>query len=348
VRRTSLETVNNSINPDLRENYIKKPTIKQVSILYSVSVILLMFLATRVQRIETYSGLIITEVLLILPLPLIFLFIYKYDIKKVLRLNKISFLNLLIIFGIMIFAVLPVNYLNSYYLLLIKVIFGYVAASNVPPPTNAVGLLINILIIGVSAGVCEEVLFRGTIMRGFERFGAKKAILITGFLFGLWHMYFTSLFGTFVLGALIGYIVYRTNSIYGGMFAHFCNNSISVIIGFISYKFNKESNNIDINKTFDTLLNGPKVNLIAYFASTMFITLACIAVIVGLMIAFNAATSGKVQKISKENNRSKLNNLLWLLPGLVFIGFTYYALGLAFLKIKIPLVREIVKFIGIG
>lgn len=342
-----METENNLIE-DLRKYEIRKPTIKQVSILYSISVILLMFLATRAQRNDTYSGLVITEWLLVLPLPLIFLLVFKYDLKKVLRLNKISVLNLFLILGIMIFVYLPVNFLNQYYMILIKIIFGHVAAASVAPASDIVGLIVNVLIIGVSAGICEEVLFRGAVMRGLENLGSRKAIVLTGFLFGLWHMYFTSLFFAFTLGILLGYIVYRTNSIYGGIFAHFCNNTISVVIGFIVFKFTKGNIETDIDKTFSTLLNGPKINLIGYFVSTMFVILACSAVLVGLLIAFNTTTSAKVRKISEVKKDRKLKSLLWLIPGLIFIGFTYYALGISLLKIKIPLVHEIAKFIGIG
>ena len=162
-------------------------------------------------------------------------------------------------------------------------------------------------------------------------------------------MYFTSLFFAFTLGILLGYIVYRTNSIYGGMFAHFCNNTISVVFGFIGYKLTKGvESSTDIDKTFSTLLNGPKDKLIAYFVSTTFLTLACTAVLVGLITAFNATTAGKAPSIGKENNRGYRRNLFWLTPGFIFIGFTYFALGLSLLKIKNPLVHAIAQFIGIG
>ena len=339
---------NFGIHEDLRMIDFRTPTIKQVSILYSVSVILLMFLATRAQRNEIYSGLIITEVLLVLPMPLLLLFIFKYDMKKVLRLNKISGLNLLLIFGIMVFVYFPVNFLNQYYMLLIKIIFGHVTATSVTPAKSIIGLIVDILIIGVSAGVCEEVLFRGTIMRGFERFGARWAIVITGFLFGLWHMYFTSLFFAFTLGILLGYIAYRTNSLFGSMFAHFFNNTISVVIGFLTYKITKGAEIVDIDKTFTNLLNGPTDKLVAYFVSTIFLTLASSAVLVGLLIAFNATTAGIAPKIYRENNSNEHRSISWLIPGFLFIGFTYVALGLSLLKIKNPIIHTIGKFIGIS
>jgi len=70
--------------------------------------------------------------------------------------------------------------------------------------------------------------FRGVIQRGLERLGAVKSILINGVSFGLIHFDFQRLFGTFLLGALIGFLVYRSNSLLVGMFAHFTNNSIAV------------------------------------------------------------------------------------------------------------------------
>lgn len=325
------------------------PTVKQVSILYSVSVILLVIFASRIQRTNTYLGLAITEVFLILPLPLIFLWMFQYDFKKVLRIKKISILNLFLIFCIMAFAIFPVNYLNSYYLLLIKVLFGKVVVASVPPASGWTGLLINIVIIGISAGVCEELLFRGAIMRGLERFGARKAILLTGFLFGLWHMYFTSLFGTFVLGILIGYIVYRTDSIFGGMFAHFCNNSFSVLFGFIGYKLTKgKSANLDIDQTFDKLLNGPTIGLVGYFIGTALLILFFVAALVGLIIAFRATTSDTVQSIPPKEGGKQIKSLGWITPGLVFIGFTWLVLGLYLLNIKISWIVTLAKWIGIS
>jgi membrane protease YdiL (CAAX protease family) len=71
--------------------------------------------------------------------------------------------------------------------------------------------------------VCEEILFRGAIQRGFEKLGAIKSIILTAFLFGLMHQDFQKLLGTFLLGCIIGFIVYRSDSIIGGMFAHFTN-----------------------------------------------------------------------------------------------------------------------------
>ena len=355
MENNSFSNEMNVIRKDLRSTELRLPSVKQVSLLYSISVIILMFLASRVQHYETFSGLLITEVILILPMPLMLLFYGKYDLKRVLRINKIGPLNVFLIFCLMFCAFWVVNILNTWYLLLIKSIFGYVKASGVPPAADAKSLVIYILIIGVSAGVCEEVMFRGTIMRSFERFGAYKAIFITAVLFGLWHMYFTSFFGTFILGLLIGFIVYRSNSIFGGMFAHFTHNTLSVVFPYIILKISKlvssdlgDLGNKDIDKTLTDILNLPKPQLITTFVVQGLMILFVGVVFTGIMIAFIRTTANQQEKVIRERVSGHKKNLLWLLPGLAFIGFMYYALGLSLLGIKIPIVTQIIKILGLG
>ncbi|MDF2522474.1 MAG: hypothetical protein K0R31_115 [Clostridiales bacterium] len=215
---------------------LRKPTIGQIGILYTFVAIIFIILGSKAQQNEFYSGILITEFGIIALPPIILLLVHKFDLRRVLRLNRISFLNVFIIFWIMIFAMPVVGVFNYVNLVLIKQIFGKLIIQPVPISNDAMGLLLNVLVIGGSAGICEEILFRGTIQRGFERLGVVKAILITAFLFGLLHVDFQKLLGTFLLGALIGFIVYRTNSLYGGIFAHFANNSLAVLL---TYGVNK-------------------------------------------------------------------------------------------------------------
>ena len=342
------------VNHDLRQKDLRRPTLKQVCMLYSTSVILLMFLASRVQRWNEKPGLLITEVGLILPLPLIFLLYNRYDLKRVLRLNKISVLNLFLTFCLIVFAIPIVNILNSWYLLLVRVVFGRVEATSVAPANDWKGLLINVLIIGVSAGICEETLFRGTIMRGFERFGAYPAIVFTAFLFGLWHIYFTSFMGTFLLGILIGWVVYRTNSIFSGMFAHFTNNAASVLLAFLVDQLSKaRGSGLDnaaresVDQSFSKILDQSSSQLIGYFVSQGLVLLFFAIIFTGIAIAFIRTTSGKQEIAPRERVLGQQNSLVWLLPGLAFIAFVYVALGLALMDRRVEWVIDVLRFIGL-
>ena len=58
----------------------------------------------------------------------------------------------------------------------------------------------------------------------------KKAIIITGLLFGLFHFDVQNFLGPAFLGILFAYMVYKTNSIYTTMIAHAINNMIALTL----------------------------------------------------------------------------------------------------------------------
>ena len=343
------------VNEDLRAEHIRKPSIMQVGIVYSISVILLFILGSKAQQREFYSGALITEFVLVLAPALIMLLIFKYDIRKVLRLNRISFMNIFLVFWIMIFAIPVVTVLNLANYWLIKYIFGKVVIEQPPIATDAKGLIISLLIIAGSAGICEEVLFRGVILRGLERFGAVKAILFTALLFGLMHVDFQKLLGTFLLGALIGFMVYRTDSLFAGMFAHFTNNATAVVIVYASTKLadmvkspgvqNSIKSGSDID--FSSLINMPKAQLIAAIIVYGFVIAFCVAVFIGLLKAFIKNTSKESASIAREAGGYKAAQMLWMLPGLAVVGFLYFVEGLRLKGITIHAVENVLKFLGV-
>jgi uncharacterized protein len=324
-------------NPILQDNPLKLPSLMQVCLLYSITVTLFIFLGFRIQSADFYSGILITEFILVATPPIVLLLAYNYDLKKVLRLHKVSLLNLFIIFCTMVFAIPMVGAFNLINLLIIKSIFGKVSVPQLPIAEDPLGLLLNVLVIAGSAGICEELLFRGVIQRGFERFGIAKAILISSFLFGLMHVDFQRLLGTFLLGALIGFIVYRTNSLFSGMFAHFTNNALAVVLSFAATKLMKaveksglqgldKSSSSDLD--FSAMLNLPTPQLIIVMIVYAIIFLFLAGCFIGLMIAFIHTTKDKVAPRALKKEVMPARPLIWLLPALVLVGILYFAEGL--------------------
>ena len=330
---------------------VKQPGITQVCILFSITIILFIFVGYRVQAKEFYSGILITEFGLIMLPALLFLLIFRFDLKKVLRLNGSRPLNYLVTFGIMVFAIPVAGAFNLVNLLLVHSIFGKVIVQQPPVAQNGQELLVNILVIAGSAGLCEEFLFRGVIQRGFERFGQARAILLAAFLFSLTHMDFQKILGTFLLGALIGFIVYRTNSLYCGIFAHFTNNALAVLIGFVSTKLASllqgEGMNMqqeaDLNALFSTFGALPPGQLVAVlfiygflflFIASMFILLLYALIRLNPVKRDVKGYSGMedtAAPIPSESGYvatgipgSGISGLLWLLPGLLLIAGMYY------------------------
>lgn len=91
-------------------------------------------------------------------------------------------------------------------------------------------LVVLLFHVAVVPGICEEVMFRGFILRAFERSMAPwLAIALTGTLFGLYHLRMTQALPLILLGILITWLVWRTGSLQVVILVHFLNNGIGVL-----------------------------------------------------------------------------------------------------------------------
>src|SRR5699024_3915433 len=79
--------------------------------------------------------------------------------------------------------------------------------------------------VSVVPAVCEEVLYRSYVLRSFEKsWGIWPAIVISGLLFGLYHLQLSNLLPLATLGMLFAFITWVSRSILPAMAAHFVNN----------------------------------------------------------------------------------------------------------------------------
>jgi len=91
------------------------------------------------------------------------------------------------------------------------------------------GLLFNLGALAVVPAVCEELLFRGYAQRQFERAaGAAGGILLSGGLFGLYHLRPSHLLPLVVLGLYLAYLTWRTGSLWPAILVHFVHNGLAV------------------------------------------------------------------------------------------------------------------------
>ncbi|MDE6484824.1 MAG: CPBP family intramembrane metalloprotease [Duncaniella sp.] len=112
--------------------------------------------------------------------------------------------------------------------------------------TSTADLIMGILIIGIFAGVSEELFFRGALLGCMihSRMNKHLAIWITAIVFSLFHLQFYGFFPRVLLGAYFGYIVWWTGSVWVSAIIHAFNNSVIVAAewmsraGFIDYDIN--------------------------------------------------------------------------------------------------------------
>ena len=95
-------------------------------------------------------------------------------------------------------------------------------------------LLLMILIMGVLAGVGEELLFRGLLQRLFQNWSGSKhlAVWLTALLFSVIHMQYHAVLPRFFLGAFIGYVFVYSGSLRTSIYLHFFYNTSLVLLSY--------------------------------------------------------------------------------------------------------------------
>ncbi|MGN9164705.1 CPBP family glutamic-type intramembrane protease [Tissierellaceae bacterium HCP3S3_D8] len=295
--------------------------ILEVNILYLILGIGLIYLGSMAQNREMYSGLLITEYILILLPSLTYLKIGGFSLRRVLRLNRITFKQILMIIGITIFTYPVAIFFQAIFIGILSR-FIEVRQHIVPMPESSTQYIISFLIMAVSPGICEEIMFRGVMLHGYKDLGYKKSIIITGILFGIFHFTLLNLVGPIVLGIIFGIMVYKTDSIYSSMLAHTINNSIALSLGYILNKYGylideyveNTPTSVDMAPTI-----GASIIAIGFFV-------ACLFIVITLLKKLSPKRSNGIEVLNYEiDNLLSYNTELYGLEYIpVFIVIVMY------------------------
>ena len=88
-----------------------------------------------------------------------------------------------------------------------------------------------LLLVAATPALCEEVLFRGVVLRGLAtRLTPVGAIVITGVLFGMFHLNVWKLLPTTLLGIALSWVALESRSLVTSMIVHFLNNGMLVAL----------------------------------------------------------------------------------------------------------------------
>ncbi len=87
------------------------------------------------------------------------------------------------------------------------------------------------LLAAIFAPIFEEWLCRGMVLRGLlTKMKPGWAIVISALFFALIHMNPWQALNAFIIGVVMGYIYYKTGSLWLTMLIHFVNNGTSVVM----------------------------------------------------------------------------------------------------------------------
>jgi membrane protease YdiL (CAAX protease family) len=88
----------------------------------------------------------------------------------------------------------------------------------------------SIIMIGFSVAISEEILFRGILLKQYQRMNIKSAIILSALIFSIYHMTVGNLVFAFVMGISLAILTIYTGSIVPAIFFHFLVNDIMRII----------------------------------------------------------------------------------------------------------------------
>lgn len=239
---------------------------------YFLTAILLLTIGFYVQYKDIKKGLLLTEYVLILLPPLIYLFWKRENKKQFLRINPLKGMHVIFVILITILSYPVALFFNILFLVAVS-LFGTIDQMPIPTPHTVSEYLLLMGIIAISAGICEEIFFRGFLMRAYERLGKKKAIWISALLFGLFHFNIQNFAGPFVLGVIFGYLVYETDSLFAGIIGHITNNGVAVTISFLGNLYLKngflsDSNAVQMPNTSQLIAGAFLMGIVTLITGT--------------------------------------------------------------------------------
>ncbi len=197
-------------------------------LLFIVTVILLQFVGGPWQAEDMLSGLLKTEILLVL-LPVALVIRFMKVKKSELNIGKPSLHVILLTIVTAFAAFIFVQQLSIWLSQIIDVPLYYTEAmGKFIEELAGVNFWYALFVIAVLPAIAEELLFRGYILRGAVRtIGVTGGIILTGILFGLFHIDPYRLFATAFLGIFLSAIGYR-HGLLIAMLAHFVNNALAL------------------------------------------------------------------------------------------------------------------------
>ncbi len=177
---------------------------------------------------------ILSQFFAVLIIPILFLLICKKDMKATLRLKKnldVYQVLLLILASAGVFF--GAQMINSFFIGALSSVMG--APKEIPGVTDATNisqLLFELVIVAGLPSICEEIFFRGFVMRSFERYSPIGAVILSSVAFAIMHGNLQQILYAFVLGLILGTVVMVTDSLFAGTVMHFTLNAMSVVISY--------------------------------------------------------------------------------------------------------------------
>ncbi len=195
---------------------------------YEVVTVLALF-TDLFSGITIKQNILFSQSLIFVP-TVLYLFIMRKHVKDIIWFRRFHPLTLLLLPPLVLFMEPLITLLNAISMLFVRNEISNAASALVDHNTLGTSLFF----MAFLPCVIEELAYRGVMFGSFHEAGRLKAILMSGFLFGLMHMNFNQMAYAVVIGLIFGFVVEATGSIIPPMIMHFLINGFSVVIKHIA------------------------------------------------------------------------------------------------------------------
>lgn len=141
--------------------------------------------------------------------------------------------------------------------------------------TSVGDLVVGILIIGILTGFSEEIFFRGAMQNLFMSTRMRKhmCVWVVAIIFSFMHFQFYGFVPRILMGAFFGYLIWWTGSLWVPVIAHAFNNSLVVVVQWVSARNGEEYNEAQELASYapaDYIMIAVSVVLTAYFVRLLY------------------------------------------------------------------------------
>ena len=257
--------------------------------------------------------LISSEIVYLIPV-LLCLLIGRDSIGKLIphRAPRISTLLMTILFVLLLEPLMTC--LN-----VITMLFSTNYVLEIRSDLSIISVPLQLICIAVVPAVLEEFMFRGVFAGYYREKGILTAALLSGLVFGLFHLNFNQFGYAFALGVAFALLLEGTGSIFYGMFAHFLINGFSVIITALSDKILPLTGEESIAAVAESMTTETLVNTFCVYAVIAAVS-TCLAGAVYIWIVKHSGRTAYLEKNWKGSGEKKVSPVF--LIGVVFcLGF---------------------------
>ncbi len=209
----------------------EKSRVNAVNVVFLITMIISVVVSfLPLDFLDPYPALqiVISQGILILPVA-VYMWKEKMPYAQTIQLKKmrVSDLLLTLLFGILLQPVLTlVNAISMVFATNTTNTFLLEMSQNVP-------FWLALVLTAFIPCVFEETVYRGFFYQEYKKIDPWKAVLLSGFLFGLMHGNLNQFCYAAVMGIVFALLIEATGSILSTMLIHFAVNSFSVIVMYI-------------------------------------------------------------------------------------------------------------------